>query len=395
MDRNSLVFDLSLIGKSHIENHIPKQDYSISYRADDHAILIVCDGHSKSIRSDLGSKFAAEITKEVFSSLFKNLKVNNKLNASFKLDDPTKDRIKIQILEPWLEKVRKHFNENELSEHEKTIIDKKLLEDLENNSEKIYGTTLLAVLITDFYNIYLQIGDGFIVNTRSGMKQEILFREIDDRPPGQTESLSMEKPYSSMRIVKLVNKEIDAVMALTDGIGNLTQVFEHLFELFPDKFMSSLLTAEIVDNTISDLKEYTEHLVYSERNTAADDASFAYYLSNKVDLKQYNLLEYNEAFEFIKGSQNATSNFEFDMKLFDRFNYVQHQHLFNFFNNKKISLSDFATSKVSVQDLENVLGTVTQRTKLTPVQQIKILSDYVDLIKEKRWFYVSSSLCPK
>jgi serine/threonine protein phosphatase PrpC len=384
MEKTSLVFDLSLIGKSHLDTRIPKQDYSLSFKSEDYSILVVCDGHSTSIRSDIGSKFAAETTKDVFSSLFENLKDKNMINPKFKLDQQVVEQIKLRIHSSWIEKVKNHFESNELSENERLAIDKKHSLTMDTNPEKIYGTTLLAVLITEFYNVYLQIGDGFIINTYPEMKQEILFRSVDDRPPGVTESLSMDNPYESIRVVQMMNKKIDAVMILTDGIYNMYEDIKYFFASFPSKFISYLLTSEIDDMAISDLKEYTEKLVNSETNSIKDDASFAYYLSNKVDPKDYNLLEYEAAFDFIKETQNSTSNLEFDVKLFNDFNYIQHQHLFNFFNNKKIVLDDFASSKVNVKDLELLFKTLSQKVKLTPIQQIKIFYDYVLLMQEKK-----------
>ena len=65
-DTEKIVFATSVLGASHVKDNKPCQDYSIAWRSEDSGavVLIVCDGHGSDtyVRSDVGSRLAAEIT---------------------------------------------------------------------------------------------------------------------------------------------------------------------------------------------------------------------------------------------------------------------------------------------------------------------------------------------
>jgi serine/threonine protein phosphatase PrpC len=67
-DTEKIVFATSVLGASHIRENKPCQDYSIAWQSKDSGsvVLIVCDGHGSDtyVRSDVGSRLAAQITLE-------------------------------------------------------------------------------------------------------------------------------------------------------------------------------------------------------------------------------------------------------------------------------------------------------------------------------------------
>ena len=64
---NQIVFATSKVGASHLPKGISCQDYSLKVDIDGIRMIIVCDGHGSKtyVRSDTGSRLAAEITKEL------------------------------------------------------------------------------------------------------------------------------------------------------------------------------------------------------------------------------------------------------------------------------------------------------------------------------------------
>jgi hypothetical protein len=69
-NRRWLVVGDSIIGKSHIENNMPCQDYNHYEVINDiWGIAISCDGAGSASRSDAGSKFVSQKSAEVFKKI--------------------------------------------------------------------------------------------------------------------------------------------------------------------------------------------------------------------------------------------------------------------------------------------------------------------------------------
>lgn len=206
MDCKQIIsFAISKTGASHLPKNIPCQDYSIHWMSEDknNAVAIVCDGHGSAtyVRSDIGSRLAAEITKELLlefvdntePSLFIRKKgavtsrpsldenlwhrnpakpitsmteielMNYRQNEQFCLQVQNireQDNVICQLFDKiynrWIEAITKDSQDNPFSDDEKNALGN-------NPIVKAYGTTLLAVLITPFYWLSFQIGDGRIL----------------------------------------------------------------------------------------------------------------------------------------------------------------------------------------------------------------------------------------
>ena len=63
-----MVFNISILGASHVKDNKPCQDYSVAWQSEEDGavVLIVCDGHGSDtyVRSDVGSRLAGEIALE-------------------------------------------------------------------------------------------------------------------------------------------------------------------------------------------------------------------------------------------------------------------------------------------------------------------------------------------
>lgn len=209
--KNRFSFALSKTGASHLPKGIPCQDYSLSWESEDgrNLIVIVCDGHGSStyVRSDIGSKLAAEITKAKLMDFITTTNPSVFLNrqgavtARPSLDDskwglpPSKpitsmteveillykqnqqfcqqvkeireqDTIIYGVIEQiyyeWLDSIKKDSAENPFSDIERAALGN-------NELVKAYGTTLMAYAQTPFYWLAFHIGDGRIVATNRNL----------------------------------------------------------------------------------------------------------------------------------------------------------------------------------------------------------------------------------
>lgn len=202
MDSRFISFAVSKTGASHLPKGTPCQDYSIEWSSEDNAnsLIIVCDGHGSStyVRSDVGSRLAAEIAKEniiKFISTVNPLLFINQKGAvtarpsldrnSWNLTKETSDtksgtqqgkqdqlfykqiqEIKEEIdssifgmfeeiHRQWLNEIKADSENNPFSDTEKTALGN-------NNLTKAYGTTLMAFVRTPYYWLSFHIGDGRI-----------------------------------------------------------------------------------------------------------------------------------------------------------------------------------------------------------------------------------------
>jgi len=202
-NKKGIAFAISKVGASHLPKGVPCQDYSLIVNEANIQMIVVCDGHGSKtyVRSDVGSRLAAEITKEVLleavrdtsSDLF--LGKRGAVTARPELDDtmwgatPNKpiesmtesehmnyeqnqvffkqvedirkqDKFFKQLFEKiyrqWVGAIRTDSETHPLTEAEKTALGN-------HRIEKAYGSTLMAFLKTPFYWFAFQIGDGRLI----------------------------------------------------------------------------------------------------------------------------------------------------------------------------------------------------------------------------------------
>lgn len=198
---NIIVFNATERGFSHIKTDKPCQDYSLSYQNEtgELQIAIVCDGHGSDtyVRSDVGSRLAAEVTfsalqsfiKEVPNRLFLDKKAavtarpdlsvtihQKPVKRQDELTEIDKQRIQQEkefniavstipeqdrffthlfgnIYSQWLDAIEKDASENPFSADEKLALGN-------NKLVKAYGSTLMAYVRTPLYWFAFHIGDG-------------------------------------------------------------------------------------------------------------------------------------------------------------------------------------------------------------------------------------------
>ncbi len=215
---NLIIFNSTHRGASHIKKGTVCQDYSLSYESEDGTVqvAIVCDGHGSDtyVRSDVGSRLAAEITlgnirdfvktvparlflnkrgavtshpkdeEAAFSSLQQNPDKMTEIERQryqqdqdfFRQVEEVREQDQCltmlfgRIYMQWLQAIEKDALEHPFNEHEQTmlgIIYQKWQEDLKNGLQgigtrivKAYGSTLMAFVRTPLYWLAFHIGDG-------------------------------------------------------------------------------------------------------------------------------------------------------------------------------------------------------------------------------------------
>lgn len=160
-------------------------------------IAIVCDGHGgdRYFRSDIGAKFAAEVTNETVrqfvSSVNQSLFEGKPYTAeeAIALDEPSSEEpIKKQkpidiafrqlfssIIFQWNNKIVEHAAQTPISLWETEHVDSKYLDDLKQGIrlEKIYGCTLMVYVQMQTYWFAFHLGDGKCIS----FQQEPLWME--------------------------------------------------------------------------------------------------------------------------------------------------------------------------------------------------------------------------
>lgn len=215
----------SQIGASHIRESKPNQDFSGYESLQNGKVRVLCvsDGHGskRSFRSDLGSEFAVDISKNIafdwFSDHTPTIKNLKEIDGC--------ERFCRKIIHLWTEKVHKHFKENPLSEDEKFLLGE------ENNFSIIYGATLVLAVITPSYTFYVQLGDGNIISINE--KNELTHPITADSTviANDTHSLCETNAADHIKYEIVEHSSLPKMILLTtDGLPNSFATDKHFNE---------------------------------------------------------------------------------------------------------------------------------------------------------------------
>lgn len=169
-------------GESHILTDKVCQDYALDESKKGVSIAIVCDGHGgeRYFRSDVGAKFAADITLKQIKTLLKDFGIvakflessdftqvealttqREKGNLDKETDvDKTFRQLFKSIIACWHMAIEEHASNNPLTERELATVPEKYTSVFTDNLEKTYGCTLMAAVATPKYWFAFHIGDG-------------------------------------------------------------------------------------------------------------------------------------------------------------------------------------------------------------------------------------------
>src|SRR6266699_4357201 len=164
------VLGATVCGASHIQANKPNQD-AILWKQGDQAglplMLAISDGHGseKYFRSHIGADFAVKIAVDEMDSMVRQVPfpvTNFTLVKQLFTEELPKG-----IVARWQKEMKQHWEDHPLTKEEWEVLRKKenasALATILSNPTIPYGATLLAVLVTPSFILYLQLGDGDII----------------------------------------------------------------------------------------------------------------------------------------------------------------------------------------------------------------------------------------
>ena len=222
------VIGQSVRGASHVRADLPNQD-AITWRPTSRGgpplILVVSDGHgsAKSFRSDRGSKFAVTAAADLLQELVAGLPDAQNLSMVKRF---AAERLPDELVRRWRSAVDGDLAEHPFTEPEMA----KLTEQRGERSRKgvgrsprlAYGATVLGVLATEDFLLFLQLGDGdILVVADDGLVTRPFARDAR-LIANETTSLCMSEAWREVRLRFQANYGgLPAlIMVATDGYAN-------------------------------------------------------------------------------------------------------------------------------------------------------------------------------
>ena len=279
------LFSCSVRGYSHIRKDIPCEDFAMKREPDGAKIFAVADGHGdpNCLRSGIGSEYACRIACESLANFARNVAENGFESRLFdRLECPSfMDRLIRSIVAKWTSEVDAELEQNPLTEEELATASR-LGDEFRRGirTERMYGTTLIAGLLTEKYLLLLQQGDGrcVVFDGEGKATQPIPW---DDRCVGTaTTSLCDPDAAGSVRyhVINLEQNPVIACIAGTDGV-------EDSFPTSMDKthaYYRNIL-AEACEKGVSAMEQaLANDLSDLSRQGSADDVS----VSGFVDVRR-------------------------------------------------------------------------------------------------------------
>ena len=152
-------FEAGCTGASKLKKDIICQDFFMTDSNEGYAIAVVSDGLGSSphFRSNVGSKFACEISIKVVKSFFKTLQEELEENIDFK---KMLKQLVSRIIYAWREQVKNHLKSTGLTEDEKEIYDTHYNDKDEEYKTKIYAATFVLAVMSEKVSFVIQTGDS-------------------------------------------------------------------------------------------------------------------------------------------------------------------------------------------------------------------------------------------
>lgn len=266
----------SVRGASHVRANLPNQDairWDPSSGEAPLLILAVSDGHgsAKCFRSDQGSLRAVEVVTSILRDFLAGQSDLVNLSAVKRMAE---ERLPQSLARTWKDAVATHLAEHPFTEEEWTRLVEKdgsaARQAVEANSSLAYGATILAVLVTESFILYLQLGDGDILCVDSAGDTTRPFSHDERLMANQTTSLCAPDAWKEVRVYLTPSTERPPSMILlsTDGYANSFRSEEDFLKVGRDYLQ--MIRSEGIDRVAKELADILED---SSRRGSGDDTT--------------------------------------------------------------------------------------------------------------------------
>jgi len=267
-------------GASHLRAGTPNQDSILYVRESSRSLPIVisvADGHGspKCFRSDFGSQFAVKKAAQIVGEFLDERR--GKFDLA-EIESEGKDYLPKEFVKKWRKTVEYHLKNNPFTEDEFVKLEEKsgaaARKLVEENPLLAYGTTSLTVAMEEDFVLYMQLGDGDILNVSGAGEVSKPLPEDGRLLANETTSMCLPKAENDFRffIQKISASESPAMILLsTDGYLNSFSDEAGFFQAATD--ILEMLRAENGFNDINDnLKAWLEE---ATRMGSGDDCAVA------------------------------------------------------------------------------------------------------------------------
>ncbi|HXH69818.1 MAG TPA: PP2C family serine/threonine-protein phosphatase [Pyrinomonadaceae bacterium] len=253
-------------GASHLRAGIPNQDSILQMRESDRTlplVVAIADGHGspKCFRSDKGSRFVVKKCAQIVSEFLDHRRGNFDLAE---IESKGKDYFPQEIVKQWRKAVETHLKNNPFTEDEfKTLEEKSGVKSrklIEENPLLAYGTTSLTVAVEEDFVVYLQLGDGDILNVAANGEVTKPLPEDARLLANETTSMCLPKAEKDFRFfAQKISREQSPAMILlsTDGYLNSFSSEAGFFQAGTD-ILTMLGSANGFESVSENLKSWLE-----------------------------------------------------------------------------------------------------------------------------------------
>lgn len=265
-------------GASHLRAGLPNQDAILQVRASGRGLPVVVslsDGHGsdKCFRSDRGSRYAV---KEAARLVFELLDETRDTLNQAEFESRASEYLPREFVRRWREAAEADLKARPFTKAELESVEQKdgpqALKLIARNPLLAYGATSLTVALTDSFALYLQLGDGEILNVSEAGEVVRILAEDERLFANETTSLCTPDAEHNfrVRILPLTGEPPALILLSTDGYVNSFSDSAGFFKVGSD--LLDMLRSDGFDPVNAGLKDWLEE---ATRSGSGDDCTLA------------------------------------------------------------------------------------------------------------------------
>ncbi len=265
-------------GASHLRAGVPNQDAILQVRESGRGLPLlvsISDGHgsNKCFRSDRGSRFAVKRGTQLLGEFLDELRSPFDLAE---LENRANEILPGEFVKRWRETAEAHLKAQPFTDEELETLEKKegprARKLVEENPLLAYGATSLSVAVTNSFVLYLQLGDGEILNvSESGQVSTAL---VEDKRLFANETTSLCTPDAEknfrIRLQQITEEPPALILLSTDGYVNSFSDSAGFLKVGSD--LLEMLRADGFDFVNASLKGWLEEATHAG---SGDDCTVA------------------------------------------------------------------------------------------------------------------------